>query len=109
MTSNRDTDPESAYNEVAEHLEAKDPSVQRGKMFGMPTIKAGGKAIAGLHGDDMVFKLPDEKERERALEIEGAHLFEPMEGRAMKEWVQVPREQFELWKGLAEPALAARA
>ena len=96
MTSNRDTDPESAYNEVAEHLEAKDPSVQRGKMFGMPTIKAGGKAIAGLHGDDMVFKLPDEKERERALEIEGAHLFEPMEGRAMKEWVQVPREQFEL-------------
>src|SRR2546423_10919048 len=72
---------------VYETLASQRPDVQRAKMFGMPTIKVGGKAIAGVHEGGMVFKLPDESARARALAIEGAHLFEPMAGRQMKEWV----------------------
>jgi hypothetical protein len=101
-------DAQQRYDEIADDLAARNPSVQLGKMFGMPTIKAGGKAIAGLYGEDMVFKLPDAAARERALALSGAHLFEPMAGRQMKEWVQVPAAQAKAWRKLADEALAAR-
>jgi len=66
--------------------------VVKASMFGMPGIKRrGGKAFCGLYGDDMIFKLQGE-DHARALSLEGAHLFEPMAGRAMKAWVQVPPE-----------------
>ena len=59
-------------------------------MFGMPGIKRrGGKAFCGLYGDDMIFKL-EGQDHARALGLAGAHLFEPMAGRPMKAWVQVP-------------------
>jgi hypothetical protein len=64
--------------------------VVKASMFGMPSIKRrGGKAFCGLYGDDMVFKLAG-ADHERALALDGAQLFEPMAGRPMKAWVQVP-------------------
>ena len=54
----------------------------------------------------MVFKLPDAEARGRALELDGAHLFDPMGGRPMKEWVQVPAAHVERWTELAVLALA---
>ena len=48
--------------------------VVKASMFGMPGIKRQGEDHA------------------RALKLEGAHLFEPMAGRPMKAWVQVPPE-----------------
>jgi molybdopterin biosynthesis enzyme MoaB len=75
-------------------------------MFGMPSIKRrGGKAFAGLSGDDMVFKL-DGDEHAAALALEGAHLFEPMAGRPMKAWVQVPPTHETQWADLARKAEA---
>jgi hypothetical protein len=66
--------------------------VVKASMFGMPGIKRrGGKAFCGLYGDDMIFKLQGE-DHARALGLKGAHLFEPMAGRPMKAWVQVPPE-----------------
>ena len=66
--------------------------VVRASMFGMPGIKRrGGKAFCGLYGDDMIFKLEGE-DHARALSLKGAHLFEPMAGRPMKAWIQVPPE-----------------
>jgi hypothetical protein len=66
--------------------------VVKASMFGMPGIKRrGGKAFCGLYGDDMIFKLQGE-DHARALSLEGAHLFEPMAGRPMNAWVQVPPE-----------------
>ncbi len=54
----------------------------------------------------MVFKLPDAAERERALTLEGAQLFDPSgRGRPMKEWVQVPAAHAGEWPGLAELAV----
>jgi hypothetical protein len=98
----------ASFDDVCEALEAKDPSVSRGKMFGMPCLKAGAKAIAGEYSGDMIFKLPDEPVRKQALELEGAHLFEPMAGRPMKEWVQIPAAQSDHWKRLANEALTLR-
>jgi hypothetical protein len=76
-------------------------------MFGMPSIKRrGGKAFAGLFGEDMVFKLAGEA-RAAALVLEGAHLFEPMVGRPMKAWVQVPPTHESQWAELARKAEAS--
>ena len=75
-------------------------------MFGMPSIKRrGGKVFAGLYGDDMVFKLEGDA-RASALALEGAHLFEPMAGRPIKAWVQVPPTHETQWAELARKAEA---
>ena len=75
-------------------------------MFGMPSLKRrGGKAFAGLYGGDMVFRLEGEAHA-TALALEGAHLFEPMAGRPMKAWVQVPPTHETQWADLARKAEA---
>jgi hypothetical protein len=80
--------------------------VVKASMFGMPGIKRrGGKAFCGLYGDDMIFKLPGE-DHARALDLEGAHLFEPMAGRPMKAWVQVPSAHQAQYPELARAAEA---
>jgi hypothetical protein len=62
-------------------------------MFGMPTLKLNGKAIGGLWGDAMTFKLaPDAVAA--ALRLEGVQQFDPSGlGRPMKAWVVVPLAQ----------------
>ena len=81
--------------------------VVRGSMFGMPIMKRrGGKAFCGPYGDDMIFKLQGE-DHARALGLTGAHLFEPMAGRPMKAWVQVPPEHQAEYAALARAAEAA--
>ena len=101
-------DAQQRYDELADDLAARHAEVELGKMFGMPCVKRGGKAIAGLYQGEMVFKLPEPAARELALELEGAKLFDPMGGRPMKEWVQVPAAHAERWSELAELALAGR-
>ena len=81
-------DAEKLFEAIANLLVLR-PGVSRSKMFGMPSVKVNGKAFAGLSQDKMVFKLA-EAERLAALKLAGARLFEPMAGRAMKEWVEVP-------------------
>jgi hypothetical protein len=81
--------------------------VVKASMFGMPGIKRrGGKAFCGLYGDDMIFKLAGENHA-RALVLKGAHLFEPMAGRPMKAWVQVPPEHESQYADLARSAEAS--
>ena len=61
--------------------------VAPGKWFGKPCLKVDGKVLAALWGGDMAFKLSGEAHKE-ALDIEGAHLFDPRgKGHPMKEWV----------------------
>jgi hypothetical protein len=91
------------FDVLVEELTAE-LDVQRASMFGMPSVKRrGGKAFAGLYGDDMVFKL-DGAAHAEALGLEGAHLFEPMAGRPMKAWVQVPLAHEQRWLELARVA-----
>lgn len=74
---------------------------QKGSMFGMPVLKRGYKVFAGTFGDAMTFKLAPE-DLARALERKGVERFEPMPGRAMKEWVLVRVAHARLWPELAE-------
>ncbi|SRR6266540_54721 len=102
-------DPRVRYNEVADDLAAQNDNVVLGQMMGMPAIKRAGKMIGGFSNDEgaMVFKLSDEAARERALALDGAHLFDPSGGRRapMKEWVVVPAAHAANWAKLAEQAL----
>ena len=104
-TTNENAAAVERYHEIAEVLSLRDGDVVQGKMFGMECIKVNGKAFAGLHHGEMVFKLTGEAHK-KALGLPGAALFDPAHmGRPMKEWVQVPFEQSEIWEELAESAL----
>ncbi|MDP9467952.1 MAG: hypothetical protein M3P32_04330 [Chloroflexota bacterium] len=103
----REASPETVrhYERVAAHLAAR--GVKASTMFGMPTLKLHGKALAGLHGDAMTFKLIGEAHAE-ALRLEGAHPFDPSGmGRPMKAWVVVPVAHAGEWERLAQLTLAA--
>jgi hypothetical protein len=77
-----------------------------GAMFGMPTLKAGPKAFAGIFGDSLVFKLSGQAHAD-ACKLKGAKAFDPSGmGRPMKEWVVVPATHAKLWPALAEDAFA---
>ena len=104
-------DASGRYDEICDDLVARNPEVSLGQMMGMPAIKAGGKMIGGFSRSEeaMVFKLPDAGTREQTLALDGAHLFEPMAGRQMKEWVVVPPAHETTWPSLAETALTLRA
>jgi hypothetical protein len=102
-------DPQARYEQLVDDLLARNADVETAKMMGMPCIKRGGKLVAGFWAAEsaMTFKLPDVAEREAALALEGAGLFDPSgRGRPMKEWVAVPTAHADEWPRLAEQALA---
>lgn len=96
--------PGGLYEEIGATL-CRSGEAQPGKMFGMACLKVGGKAFAGLFEDCLVVKLRGQA-LDGALALEGAARFDPMGGRPMREWVQVPFSQRGHWPGLAEQALA---
>ena len=99
-------DARGRYDEIAEGLTVL-PDVALGQMMGMPCIKRDGKMIGGFWRDAMVFKLPDQAQREAALALDGAELFDPGErGAPFKEWVVVPAAHVDRWPDLADQALA---
>jgi hypothetical protein len=102
-------DARARYDEIADDLAARNDDVELGQMMGMPAIKRSGKMIGGFAQSEgaMVFKLTDAKQREAALALKGAHLFDPSGGRRapMKEWVVVPTAHAKQWAKLANRAL----
>ena len=97
---------QAAYQAVADELAAT-AGIKITRMFGLPTLKDSGKAFAGLHADAMMFKLTGGPHAE-ALALPGARLFDPMGGRPMREWVEVPVAHAAGWPALARAALAYR-
>ena len=100
-------DGEARFEELCADLLARNGDLVRTKMMGMPSLKLNGKLVAGFAATEgaMIFKLPNADDRSRALTLPGAHLFEPMEGRAIKEWVVVPNEQAQHWPEFAQTAI----
>jgi len=98
--------PQELFDELAEELAPL--GAKKSKMFGMPCLKdPDGKAFVGLSDGQLVVRLArDCAEHAEALALDGAHLFEPMAGRPMKDWVCLPETEHERW---SEFALAARA
>ena len=95
------------YEEICDDLAARHPGVERAKMMGMPTVKRDGKLVAGYvpAEEAMVFKLEDPAALAAALELAGAHLFDPRGGRPFKQWVVVPPEHAARWSGFADQAV----
>ena len=60
-------------------------------MFGGPCYWSGGNMFAAVHQESLFVRLGEE-DRAELLAQPGAHLFEPMEGRPMKEYVVFPDE-----------------
>jgi len=101
-------EPRDRYEEIADDLVARNDDVELAKMMGMPCVKRAGKMVAGFADSSgaMVFKLPDADQRDAALALEGAQLFDPSgQGRPFKEWVQVPAAHAERWPEFAEAAI----
>jgi hypothetical protein len=101
-------DSRERYDEIVDDVLARYDACEASQMMGMPCIKKGGKMVAGFSAgnDEMVFKLPDASERDEALALGGAHLFDPSgKGRPFKEWVAVPAAHAAEWPRLAEAAL----
>ncbi len=74
------------FNKLTEEI----PNVKPGKMFGSSCMKTpNGKAAAMVWLENIVVKLQGDTMKE-AMSLEGSRLFEPMEGRPMKERVQIP-------------------
>ena len=101
-------EPRERYEEIADDLVARNDEVELAKMMGMPCVKRAGKMVAGFADSSgaMVFKLPDADQRDAALALEGAQLFDPSgQGRPFKEWVQVPAAHADRWPEFAEAAI----
>ena len=60
-------------------------------MFGQPAAFVDGNMFLGVFGDAVFVRL-SEDDRAIALGLDGAHLFEPMPGRPMREYVVLPVE-----------------
>ncbi len=89
------------FDELAQ-TQLGEEGVSEGKMFGMRVLKVGTKVFAGEWEDGLTFKLP--RERVEELKTNGTgEAFEPMAGRAMKEWILVKDPKADA-KSLADEA-----
>ncbi|HTR81595.1 MAG TPA: hypothetical protein VMM58_08185 [Bacteroidota bacterium] len=91
------TKPEEYFHQLTTEI----PEVASGNMFGAACMKtSNGKSAAMFWKECIVVKLHGPAFDE-ALRLKGACLFEPMEGRPMKEWVQIPYAHKAKWKKFA--------
>ena len=82
--------PDEATKAYFESVLPDDPRVQVRPMFGNVAGFLNGNMFIGVFGNDLLLRLSEE-DRAQLLQEEGAAIFEPMEGRPMKEYVQIPR------------------
>ena len=67
-----------------------DPRIERKKMFGYPCTFVNGNMAVGTHNQNIIARM-GENERTEWINKKGAKLFEPMPGRAMKEYIVIPQ------------------
>ena len=65
------------------------PEVELRKMFGYPCAFVHGQMLSGIFQDRIMLRLSDE-DRAKFLKLPGAKPFEPMPGRPMREYVELP-------------------
>jgi hypothetical protein len=91
------TKGEIFFNELTKEI----PDIKPGKMFGALCMKTpNGKSAAMFWKDNIVVKLHGDTLNE-AMSLDGSKLFEPMVGRPMKEWIQIPFAYKDQWKKFA--------
>ena len=78
-----------------------DSRVERRKMFGLPCAFVNGNMSVGMFAQSIMVRL-NEKERGDCIRKKGAKQFEPMPGRPMKEYIEVPEDVVNNQKTLKE-------
>ena len=81
--------PEALKARFAE-LTADLPGCEPRKMFGYPCAFVNGQMFVGVFADRLMMRL-SESDRATFLKLKDAKQFEPMPGRPMKEYVEVPK------------------
>ena len=66
-----------------------DPAIARRNMFGYPSAFVGGHMACGLFQASIFVRL-SAADRAQLLAVPGAHVFAPMPGRPMQEYVVLP-------------------
>ena len=87
------------------------PMTEQRKMFGYPCAFVNGQMFVGVFADRLMIRLAEE-DRARFLKLPGAKQFEPMPGRPMREYVEVPKaitESAELKKWLKKSLAYAQS
>jgi len=98
-----ETEAYRAYLALIDQLEGEGLHLETRKMFGMPCVAIDGRLVGGFYQDCLVVKL-DGHRLEAALAVPGAVNFDPMHGRPMKRWVQIPYAAHERWRDLLADA-----
>ena len=62
----------------------------RRMMFGSPTFFLNGNMFAGVHEDNIILRLSEKDRKALVAACRDAKPFEPMAGRAMKEYMALP-------------------
>ena len=94
------SDTQTVFDALAEEM-ARAKNAERAQMFGKPCVKYRGNGFMAFFEGDLVLKLSGQS-REDALKLKGSRLWDPSgQGRAMKEWVQVPSAHVSAWGELA--------
>jgi TfoX/Sxy family transcriptional regulator of competence genes len=78
-----------AAQDLFSALVALDGRLEPRKMFGQPAAFLNGNMCLGAFGSDVFLRL-SEADRRSAEKIRGAHAFEPMPGRRMREYMVLP-------------------
>jgi TfoX/Sxy family transcriptional regulator of competence genes len=81
--------PDEASKAYFKSLVPDDPRVQSRPMFGNRAAFVNGNMFMALFGSQVAVRLSDQ-DRAELLEQAGTSAFEPMPGRAMKEYVVLP-------------------
>lgn len=87
------------------------PEAEQRKMFGYPCAFVNGQMFVGVFADRLMMRLSEE-DRTKFLKLKGAKPFEPMLGRPMREYVEVPgamNESAELRKWLKKSLAYAQS
>lgn len=67
------------------------PEVELRKMFGYPCAFRRGQMLSGVFQDHIMLRLSEE-DRVELLKLPGAKRFEPIPGRVMREYVELPAD-----------------
>jgi len=83
--------------ELCVHLDETMESfnTQKRKMFGSPVYFVNRNMFCGVHQDAIFMRLSKEDREALLEEFDEAQIFEPMEGRKMKEYVAVPEAVYD--------------
>jgi TfoX/Sxy family transcriptional regulator of competence genes len=81
--------PSEETKELFRAVLPEDERVRAKPMFGQLAGFVNGNMFAGIYGDSVFVRL-SEADRAALLREEGAHVFEPMAGRPMKDYAVLP-------------------